>query len=234
MRMNEERYYRVLAAAQEVDPGREDFFEAVAKKAGMYTKGGPNTVKMLWERGYNGMTPLKEAIVADSFAARSIKLALNAGTDVTDAEQRKRIEEEARARIDAIEVQAQELRLAEVVRLNVTDASRAANKLLRVVEQLGDVIEAKASDLIAEMMEKKLTLKQMEAYARLLKSMVQITTSLPSAAQDVVQVERLIGGKPTEIVDVRGVPEIQAGPDLVDRIMYKAETLKRSLERMKN
>lgn len=200
-----DKYEAMVRVARREDPSTgESFFRKLADAAG--TRVG--TARQAWRTGWptRELPPIRDLLLEDDVALRSGRYLHG---DVGGLEARidaARIESSARERLDAYKSRVEEFVLVRHTRLAATQLLIQTRQLIAAHGELVAAALHKLPQLVEQLREGPLTLGRFNAVATTSERLVRSTARLASATHDVIRVERLLVGQPTEIVETQSAP----------------------------
>lgn len=195
--ITEEQYDLLLESYREEEPPIRGAVQKAATAAGVTRK----TAAKVWHKGaaYLGRGAIKELILEEKRAARAgaSDAITAAAKEQTRAQAERQYAEAEKARQDVIKARRQEGEMVRAQRGNLMALIGVTGSLLRGSIKAASEIEQAIISGVDPATEKKLTLKDR---VDLLWKVNRIVRQTASASGDVIRMERLLLGEPTEIV----------------------------------
>lgn len=214
--ITEDQWDRLLDAFRESAPPVRSAVGVAAKAASVSRK----TALKAWESGvrYLGKEPIREIILEEQMAARAGATdALKAAAqEQTSAQADRAYAEAEKARADVIRARRQEGEMVRAQRGNLVAMIGITGTVLRgAIKQARELEKALATG-IDPATQKKLTIREK---VTILWQVNRIVAQTANASADVIKMERLLLGEPTEIVghmDLGDMTEEQALADIFE------------------
>jgi len=220
----QETWDRLVALFRGVDTPN---FTAAARELGISVP----TVRRAYRSGYPNASPPRPPIETILNEEKIAARAAMAGT-IEDEARRRALEETARARReaekarqDAVEARRQEAQMVRSQRGNILALIGISGTVLRGALKLADTIRTELEGAAAG--ESKMTIEQKMV---ILTRTGLLTQRIAAAAGDVVKMERLLLGEPTEILAHKDLKEVDFDAAIAE-LERSAEVAKRIRER---
>lgn len=218
--ITQEKWDLALESFRESTPPLRGSFKACKEKAGIDHK----TVKKLWLSpcAYLGQPPIKEIIEEEQRATRAgVTGAMEAAAfEQTAAQQDRAYHEAEKSRADVIKARRQEAEMVRAQRGNLMALISITGTILRGTIKRARVLETAIAEGVDPATKKPLTLK---AQIDMMWKINRMVSQTATASADVIKMERLLLGEPTEIVgtmDIGDMTEEQAMKEI--REAYEA------------
>lgn len=218
--ITQEKWDLALQSFRDATPPLRGAFKLCTQNAKIDHK----TAKKLWERPcqYLGQPPIKEIIAEEQLATRAgvIDAIEAAAHDQTAAQQDRAYHEAEKSRADVIKARRQEAEMVRAQRGNLMALISVTGRVLRGIIKRATVLEKALAEGVDPATGKPLTLK---AQIDMMWKVNRMVSQTATASADVIKMERLLLGEPTEIVgtmDIGDMSEEQAMKEI--REAYEA------------
>lgn len=231
-RITLQQWENMLASYRELSPPVQGAITAAAQAAQVNRR----TATRAWEKGfgYLGKVPIQEVLLEEKFAARAtaMDVTLAAAREQTQAQADRAYQEAERARADAVKSRRQEGDMVRAQRGNLMALIGVSGSVLRGALKQAREIEKIVETGVDPANNQKLTLGQkVDTLWKLSRIVAQTATS----SAEVIRMERLLLGEPTEIIGTlelgdlsedQAIAEIREAQEAAQRILERRSKLR--------